>query len=59
MTGAIHIVPRDRKCRTCRAYGFKSGNPAGYRWTYCKKRKQWFSDEVDMPGDWKKCSDWE
>ncbi len=50
---------RERICGTCHQYGFKAGNPTGWRWTYCRKKKKWFRDEIDKPGETKGCEDWE
>jgi len=52
-------APRDRYCWTCWYYGFKPGNPQGWRWTCCEKKQFWFSDKEESPGDRKGCEDWE
>jgi len=50
---------RERYCWTCRHYGFKSGNPQGWRWACCGKRRFWFPDSEAKPGERKGCEDWE
>lgn len=51
-------APREKKCSYCIHYGFKRGNPRGYRWAYCFKRNSWFRNDVEKPGDYK-CEEWE
>lgn len=52
-------APRERKCSTCAHYTFKRGNPKGWRWTACEKKKFWFPDSEEAPGDRKGCEEWE
>jgi hypothetical protein len=49
----------DRICSTCKAYGFQTGNPKGYRWACCQKKRFWFPDSEDLPGDRRGCEEWE
>lgn len=30
---------KERKCSTYSHYGFRPGNPKGWRWTCCKKKE--------------------
>lgn len=60
MSTAIELkAPRERVCFTCHHYGFKPGNPVGWRWACCEKRKFWFESDLDAPGLRKGCEDWE
>jgi hypothetical protein len=52
-------APREKICATCRQYGFKRGNPQGWRWTCCEKLKFWFPDKEAKPGERKGCEEWE
>jgi hypothetical protein len=52
-------APKERICATCRHYGFKRGNPSGWRWTCCLKLKFWFPDQEVKPGERKGCEEWE
>jgi hypothetical protein len=47
---------RERKCSTCIHYGFKSGK--GWRWVGCFKKKFWFPDSEEKPGERRACEFW-
>ncbi|MFA6290207.1 MAG: hypothetical protein WC637_00420 [Victivallales bacterium] len=52
-------APVERICATCAHYGFSLGNPNGWRWTYCAKKHEWFSDSEEKPGERKGCEEWQ
>jgi hypothetical protein len=51
-------APRERICATCSHYGWKQGNPSGWRWVCCLKKRFWFPDGEDQPGERKGCEEW-
>lgn len=50
---------QERICATCAHYGFKPGNPKGWRWACCKKKGFWFDDKEAKPGERKGCEEWQ
>ncbi len=52
-------APVERICATCAHYGWKRGNPDGWRWVYCEAKKKWFPDNVEKPGELKGCEEWQ
>jgi len=50
---------RDRVCWQCRQYGFRPGNPKGWRWACCFKKGFWFPEAEDKPGERKGCEEWQ
>lgn len=52
-------APRERKCSTCLYYGFVRGNPEYWRWACCLKKKFWFAESEEQPGERKACEQWE
>jgi hypothetical protein len=58
------IAPREKICQTCRHYGWKKGNPRGWRWACCLRTSGvatpfWFPDSEEKPGERKGCEEWE
>jgi len=51
-------APVERICGNCAHYGFKPGNPKGWRWAYCEK-KEWFPESIEKPGERKGCEEWQ
>jgi len=51
-------APVERICATCAHYGFRVGNPKGWCWVYCAKKRMWFPESMEKPGERKGCKDW-